>query len=206
MKMKQSPLFWNRSGEAQPFDRLSVYELVWLLPLFLFKKINFRTWIVTRQAAHFKGINALNVWLKLPGVPPCAFYYLKRAITLQTHCLCHWTWSSLLLPSLFRSSQYPHKYRTVYEKIIGPRATLRTALSVGEVMTIVQVLICNRESLNDLWPGTRLQTQGELSKTLSFRVKLTLLVLARENCQGSCKSQVKCSPNADGCTNFSFFP
>lgn len=38
MKMKQSPLFWNHSGEAQPFDKLSVHELAWLLPHFLFKK------------------------------------------------------------------------------------------------------------------------------------------------------------------------
>lgn len=52
--------------------------------LFFIQKIDFRTWIVTRQAVHFKGINALHTWLKLPGVPPRASCYWKHVIIPQT--------------------------------------------------------------------------------------------------------------------------
>lgn len=57
--MKRSLFLWNCSGEAEPFDSLSAYELVWILPHFLFKKSILEHEYKTR--VHFKGMNAFHV-------------------------------------------------------------------------------------------------------------------------------------------------
>lgn len=111
----------------------------------------------------------------------CLLLLEKCAIIPQTHYLCRLTWSFLPLPSLFRSSQYPPKYRTVYEKILGSKLTLSQYCSVSRrgYDHCSGPNLQPRGSLNDLWSGMRLQAQGEFSKNLSFRVKITLLVFSQ---------------------------